>query len=125
MFGIFFSWVDYLCGEREVECSFRLVNAGDIRSMSTLCNELIFWGDGCSNLSSGTYQVNWFDVHWVKVMVLSFLRECNRVIGFQLDFASIKYKGRGMGQFLSFLCCESGLLQFLLFMSCEFHISEE
>ena len=90
MFGVSFIWVDYLCGEREVECSFRLVNAGDIRSMSTLCNELIFWGDSCSDLPSGTCQVNWFDIHWVEVATLPFLCECDYIVRFQLDFASIE-----------------------------------
>ena len=42
VFGVSFIWVDYLCGKREVKRSFGLADAGDIRSMSALYNELIF-----------------------------------------------------------------------------------
>src|SRR5579871_426080 len=110
MFCVFFVWVDYLCGKREVERSFRLANAGDIRSTGTLCNELIFWGDGSSDLSSRTCKVNRFDVYWVEIAALSFLCECDGIIRFQLDFTSVEYNGRVVGKFLSVLSHKFNLL---------------
>src|SRR6266480_7179564 len=110
MFYVFFIWVNYLCGTREVERSFRLANASDIRSTSTLGNELVFWGDRCSNFSSRTCKVNRFDVYWVEIAALSFLCECDGIIRFQLDFTSVKYNGGDVSKFLSILSHKLDLL---------------
>src|SRR6266480_4833116 len=110
MFCVFFIWVDYLCGKREVERSFRLANAGDIRSTSTLGNELVFWGDGCSNFSLRTYKVNRFNVYWVKITALSFLCKYNSIIRFQLNFTSVKYNSGDISKFLSILSHKLNLL---------------
>ena len=110
VFGIFLFQVDYLGSKGKIECGFRLANAGDVRSAGALRDELIFRGDGCSDLPSGACQIDRFDVHEVEIAALSFLCQYDGIVRFQFNFASVEQKRGEMGEFLSLLRHELRLL---------------